>query len=381
MKEKIRAAFREKLGGEPEWIVRSPGRVNLIGEHTDYNDGFVMPLAVERATWIALRKRAEPGARLYSVDFSSWTESLPGKTQRKTASNWEQFLGGVTEEMGLCFPNLAGWEGVSCSDLPIAAGLSSSASFELAGARAYAAASGLAWEAKEMALLAHRVEVEWVGVNCGTMDQLAVALGRKDHALLIDCRSLEVRATPLPSGSCVVILDTSKARALADSAYNERRRQCEEAAERLGAKSLRDVSLEQFIDGEGELDPVLAKRARHVITENARTVEAMGAMEVQDASRLGELMNASHVSLRDDYEVSCRELDVMVEAAQEREECFGARMTGAGFGGCAVALVREEGLSAFVEAVSRRYQEATGLSPKLYATGAADGVEVLPGGG
>jgi galactokinase len=217
--------------------------------------------------------------------------------------------------------------------------------------------------------------VDWVGVNCGTMDQLAVALGKRDHALLLDCRSLELRPIPLPQGTAVVILDTTKARTLAGSAYNVRRKQCEEAAQLLGATSLRDVSLERFRAEEGRLDPVLASRARHVISENARTLEAASAMAENNPARLGALMDASHESLRADYEVSCSELDAMVAAARAEEGCYGARMTGAGFGGCAVALVKETAVAEFLPAVTKVYREKTGLEAKLYVTRAEAGVE------
>lgn len=374
MKEKVIGLFREKLGGEPEFVVRSPGRVNLIGEHTDYNDGFVMPFAVEQATWMALRRRGEPGVRLYSEDFGEWGEGIFSESATVIEDgSWVKYLQGVTDEFLREHPDAAAWEGVSLTDLPVGAGLSSSASFELAVAAGFAAVSGIAWNATEMALLAHRAEVRGVGVNCGTMDQLAVALGRKDHALLIDCRSLDVKALPLPRGCAVVILDTTKARTLAGSAYNERRAQCEEAARLFGESSLRDVSLETFRGLEREIDPLLAKRARHVITENLRTLQAAGAMEAGEAEKLGCLMNESHESLRLDYEVSCLELDRIVEAARSADGCHGARMTGAGFGGCAVALVKEESLKTFLAAVTESYRDTVGREPKLYATLAADG--------
>lgn len=377
MKEKVLQAFREHLGGEPEFIVRAPGRVNLIGEHTDYNGGFVMPLAVERATWIALRRRDGDRARLFSLDFGSWAEAGADETPlRGGEHSWDRYFAGVAGEFAKNFPFQA-WEGVSVSDLPLGAGLSSSASFELALARAFAAVAGVGWDPAQMALLCHRVESEWVGVNCGTMDQLAVALGRRRHALLIDCRSLEVRPIPLPKGLAIVILDTTKARTLAGSAYNVRRQQCEEAAGRLGAASLRDVPLDIFRKAASSLDPILAKRARHVITENTRTLEAAAAMAKNDAVSLGRLMNLSHESLRHDYEVSCEELDAIVEAARAQKSCLGARMTGAGFGGCAVALVAEKQVDGFIKAVDERYRQTTGLTAKQYATAAFDGASAM----
>jgi galactokinase len=376
MREKAIQWFREKIGEEPDAVVRSPGRVNLIGEHTDYNDGFVMPLAVDRATWIAFRRRSAAGCRVFSVDFQEWGEAY-GQPGARGDASWKAYLAGVAVEFRAAHPAMGGWEGVSLSDLPIGAGLSSSASFELGLARVFAAVSGVEWNATEMALLGHRAEVKGVGVNCGTMDQLAVALGRQGYALQIDCRSLEVKALPLPRGSAVVIMDTSKARTLAGSAYNERRRQCEEAAAIFGAGSLRDVSLDTFRQKEKNLPAVLAARARHVISENGRVLRAGQAMEKGEAEELGRLMNESHESLRADYEVSCRELDLIVAAAREQEGCLGARMTGAGFGGCAVALVREEAVERFMPEVAARYEAEAGLSAKLYLTGAAAGTELV----
>lgn len=382
MKEKALEAFRERFGGEPEFVVRAPARVNLIGEHTDYNDGYVLPLAIERATWLAGRRTDAATVTLESADFDERREiSLPvdrGQEQQgadNDGTDWGEYLRGVAWAMRSRYPRLEGWEGVSLSDIPIGAGLSSSASFELAVAGAFAAAGGLNWDARRMSLLCHKAEVEWVGVNCGLMDHLASAEGRADHALLIDCRSLESRPIPLPEGVVVVILDTGKSRTLAGSAYNERRAQCEEAARLLGVVSLRDAAMPGWENARGKMPPLLAKRAKHVISENGRTLRAAKAMEAGDTQLLGELMNKSHESLRADYEVSCRELDAIVAGARAAPGCVGARMTGAGFGGCAVALVREESLEAFLPVVAERYREATGLDAKFYPTRACDGVE------
>lgn len=358
--------------------MRAPGRVNLIGEHTDYNDGFVMPLAIERATWLALRRRTDGRVVLHSTDFGDSDELDLALVNQKEANgaSWSGYLRGVAWSMNQRFSQLDGWEGVSMTTIPIGSGLSSSASFELAVAGAFAAAGDLEWDAKRMAVICHKAEVEWVGVNCGMMDHLASAEGKAGYALLIDCRSLESRAIPLPSGLLVVILDTGKPRTLAGSAYNERRAQCEEASRLLGVNSLRDASLDMLERGKSLMSSVIYRRARHVITENDRTLRAATAMQEGDATLLGNLMVESHQSLRDDYEVSCRELDLMVEASLAVEGCVGARMTGAGFGGCAVALVEENALEDFLARVSRAYQSATGIEPKLYATVATDGVEV-----
>ena len=262
------------------------------------------------------------------------------------------------------------------SDVPIGAGLSSSAALELATARAFAAVSGIDWDAGAMARLAQLAENRWVGVNCGIMDQMISAAGEEGHAVLIDCRSLKTRPVPLPRGTVVVILDTATRRGLVDSAYNERRRQCEAAAAFFGVPALRDVAQGAFERAAGELDETTARRARHVVCENARTLVAAEAMRAGSPAALGALMNASHASLRDDFEVSSPALDAMVEIARAQRGCHGARMTGAGFGGCAVALVDRAHSADFVRDVAAEYERRTGLSPQIYVTGASPVAEL-----
>jgi galactokinase len=257
--------------------------------------------------------------------------------------------------------------------VPRGAGLSSSAAIELATARAFHAVTGFDWDAATMALIGQRAENDWVGVNCGIMDQMISAAGQAGHALLIDCRSLGAQAVPLPAGTAVVILDTATRRGLVESAYNERRAQCEAAARYFGVRALRDVSVDQFAAQAAGLDDVTLRRARHVITENARTLAAADAMRRGDAAGLGRLMDASHTSLRDDFEVTNDALNVMVACAQQAPGCYGARMTGAGFGGCAVALVDAERATVFAEAVADRYQTQTAIAPAVYVCTAADG--------
>ena len=368
-------AFTERFGEAPPLVARAPGRVNLIGEHTDYNDGFVLPMAIDRAVWIALRPTEDGAVRVHSLDFGE-TQGFELDHLASHGSGWIEYVQGMAWVMGKHTRRLHGWEGVTAGDVPIGAGLSSSAALELAAARAFAAVSGIAWNPREMALAAQTAENQWVGVMCGIMDQMISASGQSGHALLIDCRSLETRAVPLPPGTAVVVLDTATRRGLVDSAYNDRRAHCEAAADALDVDALRDVTVEDFAAREGELEPVMRRRARHVVTENARTLEAAGAMERGDAARVGVLMNESHASLRDDFEVSRRELDVMVELAQAHPACLGARMTGAGFGGCAVALVRAEGAEDFAASVTAAYQQATGLEPKLYVCSASAGASI-----
>jgi galactokinase len=377
LQDHITTDFIRRFGEAPQIVVRAPGRVNLIGEHTDYNDGFVLPMAIDRAMWIALRRRADRTVSAYSLDMHTTVEFALDHFEKQ--SGWGEYLKGVAWALIDAGYAVHGWEGVVAGDVPIGAGLSSSAAWELAAARAFAAVSNFAWDAPAMALLGQRAENKWVGVNCGIMDQMISATGQADHAVLIDCRSLELQIVPLPPKTVVVVLDTATRRGLVDSAYNERRSQCEAAARFFGVKALRDVSVEQFNARAAELDPLTSRRARHVVTEDDRTLRAVDAMCRGDAVELGQLMNACHLSLRDDFEVSSHELNVMVEAAQRRPECYGARMTGAGFGGCAVALVRAAAAADFTRGVSADYQAAAGRAPNIYVCKATNGAEVIAG--
>lgn len=370
MRQALQQAFLARFGEAPKHLVRAPGRVNLIGEHTDYNDGFVLPLAIERAVWIALRPRHDRRVQLFSLEFAS--EGQFDLDHLEKSGGWLEYPKGVAWALQGAGLELRGFDGVLSGDVPRGAGLSSSAALELAVAKAFHAVSGFAWEPTRMAQLAQQAENRWVGVNCGIMDQLISAAGVAHHALLIDCRSLELTPVPLPSGSKVVILDTATRRGLVDSAYNERRRQCEAASRFFGVAALRDVSLAQF-NAATRLEPLIAKRARHVISENERTLQAAEAMRQGDSVRLGQLMNASHASLRDDFEVSSAALNTMVELAQAHSGCFGARLTGAGFGGSAVALVAESQSAPFAAEVSANYQRRTGLVPQVTVTTASQG--------
>jgi len=376
-KHEIAAQFARRCGEPPRWVVRAPGRVNLIGEHTDYNDGFVLPVAIDRAIWIALRPTGDRRVTVHSVDFDETADfSLDGLTHQE--SGWIEYLKGTAWSLQEAGHKLAGWEGVLQGDVPVGAGLSSSAALEVATARAFAAVAGLDWDPAAMAKLAQRAENQWVGVNCGIMDQLISASGESDHAVLIDCRSLETRPVPFPPGVAVVILDTATRRGLVDSAYNERRAQCESAAEFFRVPALRDVELELFQRLSSDLEDPARRRALHVITENSRTLQAVEAMCRGEVCALGVLMNKSHASLRDDYEVSSEALDAIVTCAQSHPACFGARMTGAGFGGCAVAAVDAGRADDFVRTVSDQYQQQTSHTPTLYVCRATNGAEVFP---
>jgi galactokinase len=370
--------FEQHFGEPPAFLVRAPGRVNLIGEHTDYNDGFVLPLAIDRAAWIALRPRADSRVRLRSEEFAD-TLAIDLNDLRYDSAGWREYIKGVAHFLQESGHELRGWEGVVAGDVPIGAGLSSSAALEMATARAFAAAGRWPWDAAAMARVGQRAESEWVGVNCGIMDQMISAAGRRDRALLIDCRSLATRPVPLPPQTRVVVLDTATRRGLVDSAYNERRAQCEAAAAFFGVPALRDLDVKTFEARARALDPTARRRARHVISENERTLAAAEALNRGDAAAMGQLMNASHASLRDDFDVSRPEVDVMAELAQAQPACYGARLTGAGFGGAVVALVASGGAEAFAATVSSAYSRATGLEPQALICTATDGASVVAG--
>jgi galactokinase len=367
--------FEKRFGEAPPIIVRAPGRVNLIGEHTDYNDGFVLPMAIDRATWIALRPRNDLTVNLYSInlDEASTFDLLNLSRERE---GYQDYIEGVAWSLQQRGYPIGGFDGVLVGDVPIGAGLSSSAALELAAARAFSEIAPFDWNAVEMAKLAQIAENQWVGMNSGIMDQLISSVGRRNYAVMIDCRSLETYPAVIPQNTAVVVLDTGTRRELVGGAYNERRQQCESAAQFFGVPALRDVTFEQFQQRADQLDPLVRKRAHHVITENDRTQQAYQSMENNNPQRLGQLMNASHDSLRDDFEVSSDALNIMVDIARKQPGCYGARMTGAGFGGCAVALIDEAVTADFVSTVSREYDHQTSNQSQLYVCYPAEGASV-----
>jgi len=380
--------FRREFSDEPDVVVRAPGRVNLIGEHTDYNDGFVLPLAIEQATWIAARRRDDSLAVVASEGYGRAEWRLP-VSDRSTAG-WEAYVRAMDWALEANEVPVAGWEGAIVSDVPIGAGLSSSASLHVAVGTAKRA-FGASLTPLEVAFTARRAENDYLGVPTGIMDQLISAQAVEGHALLIDCRDLSTVPVPIPSGTRVVILDTSTRRDLAESRYADRRASCERAAAALGVSSLRDATLDDLDSAllagarldpalldtggadTGRLDTVDANRARHVIAENDRTLRAAEALQAGDVRTCGQLMNASHVSMRDLFEISSPALDAIVEAAQNAPGCLGARMTGGGFAGCAVALVEEQPLDDFSQTVSASYQTSAGLTATVYPASAATG--------
>ena len=370
------ADFTARHGRPPEFLARAPGRVNLIGEHTDYNDGFVLPLAIDRAVHIAFTPHDAPRVEVHALDQREHG-MIDLTALARGGPAWLEYLRGCAVALRDAGHAPAGWHGSLAGDVPLGAGLSSSAAVELATLRAFATAGGLSWDAPAMAALGQRAENAWVGVNCGIMDQMISSAGEAGHALLIDCRSLALTPVPLPPEVVVVVMDTATRRGLMDSAYNERRAQCEAAARHFGVPALRDVTPARFDQEAAALDAVTRRRARHVVTENARTVRAAEALRRGDVATVGRLMDLSHESLRDDFAVSNAALDAIVAVARPQDGCLGARMTGAGFGGCAVALVERAAAGRFTETVREEYRAATGLDAALYVTTAQRGASVL----
>ncbi len=375
--------FRETFGYDaPASLAVAPGRVNLIGEHTDYNDGFVLPMAIERGVRMAFARRDDRRLRIHALDFSETVEMALDDLQPRSVPGWAGYVAGTAWAIANTGLSVSGLDAAFGSDLPMGAGLSSSAALEMTAARALCAASGLPWEAKAMARVGQRAENEFVGVNCGIMDQFASAASEEGHALLLDCRSLETRSTAIPSSAVVVIMDTGARRTLAGSAYNDRRGSCEAAVAALktivpGIRALRDVDDALLARGRSLMDEKAYQRASHVVPENRRPVEMAGALDSGDLEGAGRLMNASHASLRDLYEVSSVELDLVTEVARAHPACWGARMTGAGFGGCAVALVDATHGEAFVAEAHAAYKAKVDLPSAFFACRPAAGARLL----
>jgi galactokinase len=381
----LQTEFTKIFSVPPECIVRAPGRVNLIGEHTDYNDGFVLPIAIDRETRIAARRRADRIVRMVALDFGgAMSEMSLDAILRDDAQPWSNYIRGVALMLERRGVRLPGAEMVIHGNVPIGSGLSSSAALQVCAAMTFRTLGGFDLDGVTLAKICQKADNEFVGVQSGIMDQFIALLARADHALLIDCRDLSYASVPLPNGAKIIVCDTMKRRGLVDSEYNARRAECEQAVRLLGAKlgkpirALRDVSWDEFTRLADALPATVARRARHVITENARVLEAVAAAQRGDLATFGALMDASHTSLRDDYAVSCPELEIMVEIARKQPGCLGARLTGAGFGGCTVNLVEEETAQAFVTNVAREYAKRTGRLPQIYPCRAMAGASELP---
>jgi galactokinase len=360
-------------------VFRAPGRVNLIGEHTDYNEGFVMPVAIDFATSVTVAPRADRRVTVFSENFGEAIEFDLDDPEPRATNHWSDYVRGVVVVLEQSGHRLRGADLRIRGEVPIGSGLSSSAALEVASAYALLASSGHNVPPVELAKLCQRAENEFVGMRCGIMDQFISCCGQADKALMLDCRSLEYRLLPLPADLRLMICNTMVRHELASGEYNARRAECEAAVHhfvqsRPNVRALRDVTVPELERSVVDLSEVIYRRCRHVITENARVLEAAKALEANDLKAFGHLMNKSHRSLRDDYEVSCKELDLMVEIAGQVEGVYGTRMTGGGFGGCTISLVKAESAERFKRTVAHGYEEATGLSPEIYVSSAAAGV-------
>jgi galactokinase len=379
----VKASFKQVLNYQPSHIIQAPGRVNLIGEHTDYNDGFVLPCAINYQTVVAAAKRDDSRVRVIAVDYDNQVDEfdLAEEITFQQDKMWANYIRGVVKFLLQRGYDIQGADLAVSGNVPQGAGLSSSAALEVVIGQTFKVLYNLEMTQAEVALNGQQAENEFVGCNCGIMDQMISAEAMENHAMLLDCRSLETQPVSMPEDVAVMIINSNKQRGLVGSEYNTRREQCETAAQRFGVIALRDVTIEQFNAQSEMLDDVVAKRARHVITENDRTLEAAVALRTNDLKRMGELMAQSHASMRDDFEITVFEVDTLVEIVKSViGEQGGVRMTGGGFGGCIVALVPPALVDKVTEAVESQYHAATGLKESIYVCQAKSGaglVEVL----
>jgi galactokinase len=378
----VAAEFQKHYGRPPRWIVAAPGRVNVIGEHTDYNDGFVLPMAIERYAIMAADAAAVPGQiSIYDTHFKESATVDVTAPVTKGQPKWSNYIRGVLagfQHRGVKIPAL---DVAFLSTVPLGGGLSSSAALEVCTATLLEAATGKSIDPIEKALLAQKAEHDFAGVPCGIMDQFISALGREGHLLLLDCRTRQTELVPMNDPAvALLIINTNVKHELSGGEYAERRAQCEEAAKNLGVKSLRDVTPEQLEQAKGKMSEVVYRRARHVIGEIERTVHAAAGIRHSNWPAVGNLMYASHASLRDDYAVSCAELDAVVEIAEDigyAGGIYGCRMTGGGFGGCCVALVKAGSVDSITQKIAADYQAKTGIAATIFSSRPAAGATIL----
>lgn len=381
-KELAKKLFSEKFNRTSTLNVYAPGRVNIIGEHTDYNDGFVMPCAINYGTAISGSARNDAIFHVFAADLNESDEfRLDQEILPNPNAKWTGYVRGVVKFIQERCPEFKqGADLVICGNVPLSSGLSSSASLEVSVGKFCQQLANLPLSDTEIALIGQKAENKFVGANCGNMDQLISALGQADHLLMIDCRSLDTTATPVPENIAVMIVNSHVKHDLVAGEYNTRRQQCEAAARFFGVKALRDVSVAEFHQREAELtalDAVVAKRARHIVTENQRVLDAVEALNQGDISRLGVLMGQSHDSMRDDFEITCPEIDYLVELAQSViGTAGGARMTGGGFGGCIVAIAPTDKVESVRKVIEENYEKQTGLKESFYVCTASQGVHV-----
>ena len=370
----IREIFRSYYGTRAR-IYRAPGRVNLIGEHTDYNDGFVMPAAIEASAWVAIAPRNDRRLKVFSENYDEQVEiDLDNNSARR--NHWSDYIAGTAAILGR-LQNLRGANILIHSNVPVGSGLSSSAAIEVAAGLALMENSGFRLPRPELARLCQLAECEFVGMRVGIMDQFIACCAQADHALMLDCRSLKYGLARLPPEISLVICNTMVKRELVNSDYRIRRAQCQEGLRLLArrlprVRALRDITLAHLADYADEMPEVVSRRCTHVVRENSRVQAYADAIEAGDLLTVGELMYASHLSLRNNYEVSCPELDLLVDIARQQDGVIGARMTGGGFGGCTVNLVRRNAVVQFQERVAEAYERETGLKPQVFASAAVD---------
>jgi galactokinase len=374
-------AFKAKFGIPPACVSSAPGRVNLIGEHTDYNNGYVFPVAINRQTVIAASLRKDKLLCIHTHNFNSFVEVPLERLARTKEKSWSNYIKGVASVLQDDGRTLSGANLLINSDIPNGAGLSSSAALEMATAYALLTLNAIAMPPLDVINVCHNAEFEFVGVHCGIMDQFISCMGKKDHALFLDCESLQYEHVPIPAGCKLVVCDTGVKRSLAASEYNIRRQQCSEGAQQLSyvvpsVKSLRDVSVKQFEQHKKNLGDIIQKRCRHVIYENERVLQSVAALKRNDLSEFGKLMYQSHMSLKNDYEVSCAELDAVVDICAEVDGVYGARMTGGGFGGAAICFVKSEHADDVVKQLQVEYPRMTGHKPTIQVCTVEDGAQV-----
>jgi galactokinase len=380
---RLRAEFRARFGRDPR-VFRAPGRVNLIGEHTDYTEGFVMPLAIDLHAWVAAAPRDDQRVRVYSDNVGQMAELDLARPALNAQGHWSAYILGVAAALLDSQQKIGGADLLVYGNVPMGAGLSSSASVEVASGFAMLAVSGTSMPPAELAKICQRAENQYAGAMVGIMDQMMACCGRENFALLLDCRTLGYELLPLFRDAQFVVCNSMVKHDHAANEYNQRRADCETAARILsaripGVKTLRDVSLEDLERHAADLPGTVYRRAHHVVTENARVLAARVALEKSDPGLFGALMKQSHASLRDDYNVSCAELDILVELASNSAGVYGSRMTGGGFGGCTISLVAAERVEDFKQAIAAEYHDATNLTPDVYSFHASDGVEEVIG--
>lgn len=376
--EKVTDAFLSIFKHNPMHLIQAPGRVNLIGEHTDYNEGFVLPTAINYHTLIAVSPRADSQIHVIALDYNNQKDiidlSQPIQFNNEPEMMWSNYVRGVIVEILKEMPSIKGMNIIVSGNIPQGAGLSSSASLEVAIAQTVNLINHFNLTDKQLAQIGQAAENKFVGCNCGIMDQMVVAAGKEGHAMLLDCRTLEIEAIKIPESLSILIINSNKKRGLVDSAYNQRRSSCELVATTLGIRALRDLDINTLTASRDKLDEICFKRARHVVTENQRTLDATMALKENDIAKLSQLMQASHLSMKNDFEITVPEIDLIVALCHEViQDKGGVRMTGGGFGGCVVVLIPDNLIHPVIEHVKAHYTHQTGLTASFYLCQSANG--------